>query len=477
MRFNSAQFIFGFLPVVLAGFFVLGRLGFRQLAIAWMLAASLVFYGWDDPFGLIPIIVVSGIFNFCIGRELARLNRPWLLALGIGGNLLWLGYFKYASFLLQNLGTLTGLPLPQPTVSLPLGISFYTLTQIAFLIDTYRKQAREYEPLKFGLFVTYFPHLVAGPILHHKEIMPQFDDPSIFRLRLTSLAHGLAWFAAGLFKKVVLADGIAAYADTPFKAAATSAVGFADAWISVLSYTLQIYFDFSGYSDMAIGLALMIGITFPLNFNSPYKACSLIEFWRRWHMTLSRFLRDDLYFPLGGNRRGRVRRHVNLMITMAVGGLWHGASWNFVVWGCMHGIGLILNHVWRDVSVRKSLKLPLPFARGMTLLAVVFAWVPFRAESFQSTLNLWRGMTGFEGPGAQAISNPLSAAAWISTLSAIALAAPNTQEIFALDWRAGTASSIRWQPSTAWALITGGLFGVAIAEMLSNSTTFLYFRF
>ena len=305
MLFNSPSFIFGFLPAVLAGFFVLGRYGPRRLAILWLGFASLVFYGIDNPKLQLPLILFSIAFNFILGRALARSRRRALLLTGVVGNLMLLGFFKYAGFLLSTVADLTGLALPRPNIPLPIGISFYTFTQIAFLVDVSRGVAKEYAASKYLLFVTFFPHLIAGPILHHRETIPQFDRKQIFKPQPDCIALGLGWFALGLFKKVMLADNIAPFADAVFDSAGKgAAIGFADAWIGTLSYALQIYFDFSGYSDMAIGLALLFGITFPLNFNSPYKSRPLIDFWRRWHMTLSRFLRDYLYVPLGGNRRG-----------------------------------------------------------------------------------------------------------------------------------------------------------------------------
>jgi len=478
MLFNSAPFIFIFFPIVLSGFLLFGWLRCYQLAITWTLLCSLVFYGWSAPFRLVPIIVASAAFNFCIGRALLRNRSRGLLAFGIVGNLATLGYFKYAVFFLQTVSALTSSPAPQFNISLPIGISFYTLTQIAFLIDTYRRQAREYEPLKYGLFVTYFPHLIAGPILHHGEIMPQFDDPQTYRPRLTSLAYGLSYFTVGLFKKVMIADTIAAYVEAPFRSASVGTpIGFADAWIGVLSYSFQIYFDFSGYSDMAIGLALMMGITFPLNFNSPYKASSLIEFWRRWHMTLSRFLRDDLYIPLGGNRKGRLRRQVNILITMLLGGIWHGAGMNFALWGAIHGIGLVLNHLWRDVSAKPGIVLPRALAKLATLLLVVFAWVPFRADTPPAALAIWKSMIGLEGFGRPAVSNIYEVMVGIAALAAIALLAPNTQEILAFQGYEPRASGLRWRPNTVWAVALGCLFGIAVAGTLTKPTAFLYFRF
>ena len=305
MLFNSAEFLFLFHPLFLVVYFLIGGLGLFLLASTWVFLASLFFYGWDDPVRLTAIIVSSIVFNYIVGRTLIAHQSKLLLALGVAGNLLLLGYFKYANFLVETFAGLTGVPIPSLHVELPIGISFYTFTQIAFLVDAYRRAASEYHPIRYGVFVTFFPHLIAGPIIHHKEIMPQFDDPRVYRFQPDSFQFGPFWFAIGLFKKAVFADGISAYVNPVFDAVAHGkSIGLADAWLATVAYGLQLYFDFSGYSDMAIGLALMIGIHFPLNFNSPYKAQSLIDFWRRWNMTLSRFLRDYLYIPLGGNRRG-----------------------------------------------------------------------------------------------------------------------------------------------------------------------------
>src|SRR5262245_44448891 len=281
MLFNSPQFIFAFLPATLIVFYLLGRANLRRAAILWLGFASLVFYGFDHPALQLPLILTSILFNFTVGRHLARAKRRDVLIVGVAGNLLLLGFFKYAGFAVATLNDLTGLGLTVPSIPLPIGISFYTFTQIAFLVDVYRAEAREYELPKYGLFVTFFPHLIAGPILHHKETVPQFDRKEVYRPQPELIALGTGFFAIGLFKKVMLADSVAPFANAVFGAAnKASAISFADAWIGTLSYTLQIYFDFSGYSDMAIGLALLFGITFPINFNSPYKARSLIEFWR-----------------------------------------------------------------------------------------------------------------------------------------------------------------------------------------------------
>lgn len=297
----------------------------------WLTFTSLVFYGWWNPVYVL-LIVASMLFNFWLGRRMGLAVRAggsaglWLFW-GITANLLLLGYFKYANFFVSNLDVVFGTGWTIGKIVLPLGISFFTFTQIAYLVDVRRGVVCEYDLGDFLLFITFFPHLIAGPIIHHSEMMPQFAEPKTFRFQWENLAVGLAIFSMGLFKKVVIADGLSRHAVKVFDAAAAGQPLYAaDAWAGVFSYAFQIYFDFSGYSDMAIALARMFGITLPLNFNSPYKAVNIIEFWRRWHMTLSRFLRDYLYIPLGGNRRGTGRRYLNLILTMVLGGLWHGAA-------------------------------------------------------------------------------------------------------------------------------------------------------
>ncbi|MDQ8726426.1 MBOAT family O-acyltransferase [Bradyrhizobium sp. LHD-71] len=477
MLFNSPQFIFGFLPVSLIGFFLLGQFGWYRLAILWLGFVSLVFYGFDNPALQLPLILASITFNFTVGRYLATAKSRNLLIAGVAGNLLLLGFFKYAGLLASTFNAITGLAVPDPHIPLPIGISFYTFTQIAFLVDVYRREAREYEFAKYGLFVTFFPHLIAGPILHHKETVPQFDHPKVFRPQPDRIALGTGWLAIGMFKKVMLADSVAPFADAVFGAAQKgAAIDFADAWIGTLCYTLQIYFDFSGYSDMAIGLALLFGITFPLNFNSPYKAQSLIEFWRCWHMTLSRFLRDYLYVPLGGNRRGALRRYINLFITMVLGGLWHGASWNFAIWGALHGAGLALNHLWRGIAARTGLGIPAGFGWLLTFGVVAFAWVPFRADTLAASTTIWQAMLGLGEPAAALGGNPLLPVIWIVGLGAIALFAPNTQQIMSHPW-IDERARISWTPRPVWAIALGCLFGIAVAGTFGRETVFLYFRF
>ena len=347
MLFNSYLFIFLFLPVALAGYFALGRVG-NLAPVVWLALASLVFYSVGN-WQYVPLLVASIAFNYLIGylliaRQLRPSSRFAVLTAGVAGDLLVLGIFKYAGFLAVNFNAMfsTGFVV---NILLPVGISFYTFTQIAFLVDAYRGKVARYALPHYALFVTYFPHLIAGPILHHKDMIPQFERKETKRPDPHLILCGLIIFAIGLFKKTCLADSIQPLVSLAF---GPSAPSFDQAWIGALAYTFQLYFDFSGYSDMAIGISLMFGIFLPLNFNSPYKATSIIDFWRRWHMTLSQFLRDYLYISLGGNRRGRVLRYVNLMITMLLGGLWHGAAWTFVAWGALHGVYLCINHAWNN---------------------------------------------------------------------------------------------------------------------------------
>jgi len=344
MLFNSYEFIFLYFPIVLSGFFFIGKYSYRFAAL-WLAAASLFFYGWWNP-KFVTLLLGSIIFNFAAGYLIAHkkfaAKQKIIFVISIAINLILLGVFKYTNFFIATANTL-GVHWSSLDIILPLGISFFTFTQIAYLVDVYKGIAREYNFIHYMLFVTWFPHLIAGPVLHHKQMMPQFASPSIYKPNNESIAVGLTLFSLGLFKKVVLADQFALFANPVFNGAGQGESPMIEkAWFGVLAYTLQLYFDFSGYSDMAIGLSRIFNVKLPLNFNSPYKAANIIDFWRRWHMTLSKFLRDYLYVPLGGNRKGPARRHLNLMVTMLLGGLWHGAGWTFVLWGGLHGLYLVL---------------------------------------------------------------------------------------------------------------------------------------
>lgn len=476
MLFNSPVFIFAFAPVALGVFWLLRTFGSSRLALGSTLLASLLFYGWDDAWRL-PPLVMSTLFNFFVGRRLVCAPDRRLLAFGIASNLALLGYFKYANFLIYNLNLITGLSLPTVHASLPPGISFYTLTQIMFLVDASRSLARRYPLLEYSTFVAFYPHLVAGPILNHGAVLPQMLHLNGRQRGSEQIAHGLAWFAAGLFKKTVFADNLAHLVSGPFAAAAAGqTVGFADAWTGALAYALQLYFDFSGYSDMAIGLALMMGISFPINFNSPYQAATLAEFWRRWHMTLSHFLRDYLYIPLGGSRKGPMRTAIAIMSTMLIGGLWHGASWNFVLWGGLHGAGLVVSRFAGSLARRYDLMIGRAISWPLTLLFVVAAWVAFRSENLMATFSLWSSMTGFNGFGGTKLSSSSEATVAIALLGAIVLLCPNTQSLIGAVPPSRLAN-LGWRPSFAWAIVTGAVLGIAVAAGLSLPTEFLYFQF
>ncbi|HEY0060998.1 MAG TPA: MBOAT family protein [Telluria sp.] len=512
MLFNSFSFLFLFLPIVALGFFGLARRS-KTLAAAWLAGASLVFYGWWSV-AYIPLLLASILFNYGAGWQMGRTAAPGarkrLLIVAVAADLALLAYFKYADFLIGSVNTLTGAELDALNVILPIGISFYTFTQIAFLVDTYQGKVSETRFVHYLLFVTYFPHLIAGPVLHHKEMMPQFDQDATYRPSRANLAIGLAIFAIGLAKKVLIADNLAPHAGFFFDASDQPSLLLA--WGGVLAYSFQLYFDFSGYSDMAIGLSRLFGIRLPLNFHSPYKAVNITEFWRRWHMTLSRFLRDYLYIALGGNRHGAARRYFNLMATMVLGGLWHGAGWNFVVWGCLHGAYLMLNHAWAALAARLRISTAGRTwnAAGMLLTfgAVCVAWVFFRSADFERALTILRGLFGAYGIGLpDSIGNRLGGLrssleqlgisfylgggtrflqtwSWVVVGAAIAFLLPNTQQIMgryepALDYqlqRDGGAGALAWRPSRRWAAVIGVLCLASLLS-LSRPAEFLYFQF
>src|SRR3954469_4408259 len=405
MLFNSTIFLFGFLPVTVLLFFVFGRYSVR-LARLWLAAALLLFYAWWHP-PYLGLLAISIIFNYGAGyllqfRErfaLSLLPAKLILILGLAFNLGFLGYFKYSAFLVENLNAVAGTDFVLRHVALPLAISFFTFQKIAYLVDSYLGKVKEKSFLNYVLFAAFFPQLIAGPIVHYSEIFPQFKRPETYRFQWANFSDGATLFLLGLAKKVVLADEFARYSDTAFNAAQAGAlISLAPAWVGALSYTLQLYFDFSGYSDMAIGLAKMFNVELPLNFWSPYKAGSIMGFWRRWHMTLSRFLRDYVYIPLGGNRRGEIKRYRNLFLTMLVGGIWHGAGWTYVIWGALHGVALAVNHLWdARIAPRTRPLLYLAAAHVLTLAVVICGWVIFRSPSLHAAQQIFGGMAGRNG--------------------------------------------------------------------------------
>lgn len=497
MLFNSFGFIFLFLPLCLALFTLANRWRGVAGGVFAIVAGSLVFYAsWDARFLLLLLPSVG--LNYLAGRAIASAleagatqNARFRLGVAVSGNLLVLGWFKYVGFLAASLNTAFGANLPLLANILPLGISFFTFEQIGYLVDVRRGSPVERNLARYALFVMFFPRLVAGPILRVSELLPQIPRSGRMVHGATDIAVGGTLFAVGLAKKAFLADGIAPYANSIFAAAGhDSNLTLAAAWSGTLAYTLQIYFDFSGYSDMAIGAARMFGLRFPMNFNSPYKALSIVEFWRRWHMTLSRFLRDYLYISLGGNRRGQVMRFFNLFITMLLGGLWHGANWTFVAWGALHGIYLIINHGWSMLGTRVPYAARLTASRAgrlvcwmVTMLGVVVGWVFFRAPDFGHAQVVLAGMFGLHGMAGGAAPDMGRAWLWIVSLGMIALAAPNSQEILA-DWKpvleplpdCGEGRGWRWQPSVRWGIATACIALIGMLS-ISNSGEFLYWQF
>jgi alginate O-acetyltransferase complex protein AlgI len=392
--FSSPEFVLIFLPASVATFFMLRAADRPKLAKWSLYAFSLFFYAYWD-FRFVPLLVGSTLFNFSVGSALLQgfasgNRRKSLLVGGIAANLSLLGFFKYTNFFVENVNEITGLSVGLVSVVLPLGISFFTFQQIAFLVDAHRGQARTSGLLDYGVFVSFFPQLIAGPIVHHREMMPQFERSGTQGPRIDNIAKGAFIFAIGFWKKVVVADTVAAWVDQGFANAPN--LNFMEAWVTALSYTFQIYFDFSGYADMAIGAALMFNIALPINFYSPYKATSIRDFWRRWHISLSNFLRDYLYIPLGGND-GVTRAWLNLLATFLLGGLWHGAGWTFIAWGALHGFGMVLHRMWE----RWAFPLPKVIAWAVTFLFVVATWVFFRADSVGDAMEILRAMAGLKG--------------------------------------------------------------------------------
>ncbi|WP_305989658.1 MBOAT family protein [Roseibium sp. MMSF_3544] len=502
MVFSSLEFIYLFLPPVLLGYLTLRHFGWENGIIWWLIVASLLFYAWWTPIYL-PLLLGSVVVNYGFHRVLRAVRDKYILTIGIVFNLSLIAVFKYADFFIGNANLIAGADIPLLHLVLPLAISFFTFQQISFLIDTYKGDVSKCDFPRYMLFVVFFPQLIAGPIVMQKETIPQFRLPVFQNKLVLNLAVGGTLFAIGLFKKIVLADGIAPYANSVFNMAeTTSGVPMEAAWIGALAYTFQLYFDFSGYCDMALGLARLFGIRLPVNFNSPYKATSISDFWRRWHITLSHFLRDYLYIPLGGNRSGPVRRYANLMITMLLGGLWHGASWTFVFWGGLHGAYLAINHGWSALVSAGYIPAILPkpvgnlLSRGITLLAVVVAWVYFRAESFDGANNIVLGMTGLSTVYEPKLWETMvtgTTQVWAAMifLAAIVFLLPNAIEftenynpVLGLKKLISQRPSegflpLRWKPSAGWAAAVSVLFGIALIQTyrLAELTEFIYFNF
>jgi alginate O-acetyltransferase complex protein AlgI len=506
MLFNSYPFLLAFYPVTFFVFFLVGWRN-RGLAAAWLGLASLFFYGYWSVAAL-PLLIASICMNYWFGlrvtptpdtdpaAEAAQRTRRLRLYAAVALNLGVLAYFKYANFFIGNINialhAASAAELHALHVVLPIGISFFTFTQITFLVDCYEGKVHERNFIHYLLFVSYFPHLISGPVLHHSQMMPQFRRPETYRLQANNILTGLFNVAVGLAKKVLFADEFSQYATPIFDAARDGQhLGYVAAWTGVLAYTLQIYFDFSGYSDMAIGLSRMLGIALPLNFNAPYKATSIIEFWRRWHISLSQFLRDYLYVRLGGNRLGAARRYSNLMLTMLLGGLWHGASWTFVVWGGLHGTYLLINHAWRAAAPalphpgRVVAALGTWLGAALTFLGVVVAWVFFRSATFDAAGRLLQAMIRFEPMrcGANCFDEvfrdlripPTS----FGYLGGFFLAG------FAVVWflptsQASTRHMLEVRGNRAWIFAGALLFCVSLLAVINashSSSEFIYFNF
>tara|TARA_A100001015_G_C15043282_1_gene741414 strand:- start:1313 stop:2923 length:1611 start_codon:yes stop_codon:yes gene_type:complete len=536
MLFNSPFFIFIFLPIVVFGFYYLSRKGFFRLSIAWLVAASLFFYGWWNPIYLI-LILSSILFNYFIGRGLSRNknsnNVLLLLTVGVFANVGLLIYFKYTHFFIDISNSLFNASYDIEAIILPLAISFFTFQQIAYLVDAYKGKAQEYNFLHYCLFVTFFPQLIAGPIVHHSEMLPQFSDNSRQQFILKNIVIGMTIFSLGLFKKVILADGLGVYATPIFNAAeAGSVLSFFEGWFGSSAYLLQLYFDFSGYSDMAVGLAAIFGIVLPLNFNSPLKSHNIINFWSRWHITLSRFIQDYIYTPIAiSSTRFSMRNNLPgipefiICVAMPTGiafflaGLWHGAGWNFVIFGLLHGSYLIINQAWLAIrrwlghDVNSHSIIGIFLGRIITLLAVLISFVFFRAESFDGAKNILIAMTSLDGmylPETYLIhvtqvidltnffaligvefsgsDNLLQRRMVLNTIIGflVVFLVPNTMQIIGRYWDGYEKYSVsplesfwkkgQWQPNIKWAFVMSIIF-VLYLSSLSKISEFLYFQF
>jgi alginate O-acetyltransferase complex protein AlgI len=493
MLFNSYIFLFVFLPAALLIFYGLRRWGFLNASVASLMLASVAFYTYwrpSDTFFLIGTIIV----NYFVAKNLGKVSEKrskLLLIFGISVNLGLLIYFKYFDFLATNVAALGGINYVARHIVMPIGISFFTFTQLAYLVDCYRSRTYEANFITYALFVTVFPHLIAGPIIHHAQMRPQFARLRRDPVDANLITMGMVIFVVGLAKKVLLADNLVGGANLVFNAADHGAhLSTASAWIGTIAYTLQIYFDFSGYSDMAIGLALLFGLCLPVNFNSPYKSTSIIDFWRRWHISLSTWLRDYLYIPLGGNRGGEFARLRNVFITFLLGGLWHGAGWTFVIWGALHGAYVVVNHLMIKGAVPKTPgRFTVAGKRIVVMLLVMIAWVFFRATSVAGALGIVRSMFTVQ-PGMVLAGLDMNAYFWMLLGGAIALFAPSTQQLTRytakpadpLKLPEGTllgslrAGSLAYSASPAVALMCGVMFAAALA-CIWRPAIFIYFNF
>jgi len=521
MLFNSIVFIMIFLPFSVTVYYFLLRKSNKNLALLSLVLCSLFFYGWWEPKYLL-LIISSVVVNYTVAYFINELRGfvtkvKLLLVAGIVFNLSLLGLFKYFDLIILTINEIASLQFSSWYIVLPLAISFFTFQQIAYLVDTAQGKVKEQGFLNYILFVTFFPQLIAGPIVHHSEMMPQFKEKLRPEKIWDNISVGLTIFTIGLFKKVVLAEQMAYWADKTFAASNMGVeVGMLDAWTGVLCFSFQIYFDFSGYTDMAMGAARLFGIKLPLNFLSPYKAKNIIEFWRHWHITLSRFLRDYLYIPLGGNKLGTFYRYRNLLIVMLLGGLWHGAGYNFIVWGGLHGLYLIINHAWRYITNAKIDNtgniLKNWGGRILTFFSVTYAWVYFRSDSLESAINMSNGLLGLNGLvlpmhyadwfgsslnslkqigiefGATITYGGGMQLVWLVSMFCFVWLLPNTQEILrryqpAIDYHdrkptTWVSKNLIWTPSIVSGLILSVLAIILVILIIQGQPgEFIYFQF
>lgn len=480
MLFNSYEFIFLFVPITFFIYFLLIRFNFKKYSRIWLVIASLFFYGyWEVKY--LYLIIFSIVINYFLGIQIARISSKqtkfFFLIFGIVFNLSFLGYYKYYDFFIENINHIFQLNLPLLKLVLPLGISFFTFQQIAYLVDSYKGETSEYNFFDYSLFVSFFPQLIAGPIVHHKEIMPQFDSEENLKINYKNIAIGLFIFSVGLFKKVIIADTIGQLAEAGYSNPKN--LKFIDAWLASLAFTFQIYYDFSGYSEMAVGLGKLFNIDIIWNFDSPFKTNNIQDLWRKWHISLSRFLKDYVYIPLGGSKVSEFRNYFNLIITFTIGGIWHGAGWTFFIWGFLTGIGIVFHKLWR-----KKFELNNFLAYPINFLYFHLGSVFFRANSLSDAIEILKGMFGLNGfllpeslkflntnlPyqkfGSELLNNlHYDILSYLILGMFIAFFGKNTREL-----------SEQFKPNFLYGFLTFLLFTISVMNLL-NISKFLYFNF
>ena len=472
MLFNSIDFLFVFLPVTFFVYFLLNKLKLVNLATGWLVIASLAFYSyWKLDY--LPIILISMLFNYSIGKTLSddnklKINKKLVMVFAVIVNVGLLVYYKYFDFLIQNINAVFHQNFNYMNIVLPLAISFFTFQQIAYIVDSYEGKTKEYDFLTYALFVTFFPQLIAGPIVHHKEMMPQFANLRNRFINHKNISIGLFLLAIGLFKKVMIADNLSPFVIMSYEN--IPVLTFFESWCVSICYTMQLYFDFSGYCDMAMGIGYLFNIILPQNFNSPYIADSIQDFWRRWHMTLSRFLKDYIYIPLGGNRNGQFKTYRNLFLTFLIGGIWHGANWTFIIWGAMHGIMICIHRFWKNLNI----KMYHWFAVLITFLFVNFTWVYFRAPHISKANEVIKSMFGLNGFAPIVIDKLRLSLYGGSIKISLFLIIPAIILIFFV--KNSVDFSKKFKPNWIYFIATFAMLLVSILS-LNKVSEFLYFQF